>query len=146
MKKQNHKTSKQLKEEIKKRQEIEEKNKAERLFIKTRIYPLLIKYSESIDDSKALLTTISIPLEQSYMNKMNDFKVSDMKLDEQVDKTNRRAQFFIDILEEIKDLPLMDGINCLNRYINEIDRLVKKEINERSFDTLKMEWIDEEVN
>jgi hypothetical protein len=140
LKKQKHPS----KEELLRQAELEAETKRTRNKIKDEIYPILNCQSKNIEHAKMVCQIVAASLRQAFNNKANSFSVLDMNLSKDIDLKHNDAGIVLDVLNVIKDEKLPVGISMLDGLANEIDRLIKKEVNERSLDTLKTDWIEDD--
>lgn len=114
--------------------------KKQRQLIKEKLYPFLLSNTESIDDAKVFISACAIVIKQQFLSRMKDTKVADLKLKNlQADASAVRR--YNDLFDIVADYSITDAITLIEGMVAELDATVKKELESRKLETLKVELL-----
>lgn len=114
-----------------------------RVFVKDKFFPALINSTESVDDAKFLLGSLSNMVMQEFLSKMKGMKFIELKLHEKLDKKSEKYQDFIDLLALFSNEDVFTCKEIIEGMKGEINMMVDNELKGRKLDTLKTDWLPE---
>ncbi len=112
-------------------------------FVKERFWPALIEGTTSIEDATALLSGFNTQIMQTFLAEMKNKKMSDLKLETMLDKTNPLYDKHIAMISLFDDMSVFDAKDYIEGMRGEIDLFKREEFETRSLSTLKTKWADE---
>lgn len=134
-----NKTKPQIKAEIDQTLEVQRQRK----IVVEKIFPLLLKHSTSIANASQISQVLLMTLRQAYANQMVGKKVKELDIEKQIDPKVPQASVYLELFKLFEDESISMANNLLEGVGNEIQRLLQKEQHERSFDTLKTDFISD---
>ena len=104
---------------------------------KNQLYPMLIKTSKNIEDAKVFCQSIAIAIRQAFNNKMKDTLVSDLKLEDMLDKKGSEYEKYKEVLNmfELENMPV--ALEILEGMSQAIESFQKEEALGRKLESLK---------
>jgi hypothetical protein len=126
-------------------QALQEK-RMEDVVLKARvILPLIQEANFTIDKTKHAISTLAVTLQQGVYWLMKDNTVGDLKLSEKVSKDFPDADFFLKVIDLIKDVPLDLATESLQWLNEKVVATQRAEDQQRNFVDLKVN-LDEVKN
>lgn len=135
-----HKTPEQIKLETEQAVEV----KRQRALAVNVLYPILLKGSTSIANATQMLGTLNMTINQAFQNKQRDMTLADLKLPEQINQTVPQADYYMEMLKVLENENVATANGLIKGISDELERLFRKEMAERSLSTLKTDFIIDE--
>lgn len=109
--------------------------------VKNEFLPFLLKNTESIEDARTICQAVSIAIEHSFLHKKKEFKTGDLKL---IDMLQEGEQAFRwrELLKMFADENIMDTLEMVNQFPNEIDHWIREEMKNRKLESLNIKLLD----
>ncbi len=119
----------------------------QRALVREVIFPLLLKHAKSVKQAQNICKTITVGLDAVFMQEVQEYtkyrsgdKLSTLKL---TDFMNSGVQYEGEwaLIEALQGEKIQDAKGLIEGMEKEIQRLVDKELINRSLDTLETEWL-----
>lgn len=134
-----NKTKAELLADLKGNKDFVEKMK----FTREQFYPALVEATTSIEDAQNQLYLINTMLMQKFLDKMKEFKFSEMGLSEIINDKDPKAEPLKEMLALFADRSVFEAKEIMEGMKAEINLFISEENKERSLADLKTKWIDE---
>ena len=115
--------------------------KRKREFVSKELYPALIKASESIEDAKFLLGSLSNMIMESFLQEMREKKFKELNLSSKLDKKAPNHKEFKALLELFNDETIFISRELVEGMKNEVQMMIDNEMKARKLDTLKTNFL-----
>lgn len=129
------------KEEIAKAMKNVEKVKHLRSFVKDKFYPALLTASNSIEDSKYLLSSFSNMIMEQFLSQMKETKFKDLKLETKLDPKSPQYKEYKKILDLFADEDVYSTRELIEGMKSEVEMMITNELKERKLSTLKTNFL-----
>lgn len=136
---QQHKTKEELLADLKANGDFIMKMK----FTKEQFYPALCEASTSIEDAGQLLSGFNTTIMQEFLGLMREKKISDLNLEEKLDKDSPKFEKNKELLGLFADMSVFDAKDYIEGMRNEIALFQQEEMRERPLSSLQTKWMDE---
>lgn len=137
--KQVHKTKEQLIADLKKNADFQAQIK----FAREVFYPALCAASESVEDASMLLAGFNNQVMESFLGYMKTVKVSELKLDEKLDKESPKFKENQALLDLFKDQSVFEAKTHIEGMKGDIEKWKVDEMTSRPLSSLQTKWIDQ---
>ncbi len=112
-------------------------------FAREQFWPLLVEAAENISDGQILLEGFNTTIMQAFLARMKEVKMSELNLEEQLDKTSPKFEQNKALLHLFDDMSVYEAKDNLEGMKGEIQQFILDELKSRSLSTLKTRWLDE---
>lgn len=112
-------------------------------FVKEKFWPALCESAENIKDAQMLMEGFNTQIMQSFLGKMKEVKLSDLKLEAQLDQTSPKYPEHLAMLKLFEDMSVFNAKDLIEGMREEINLFVTDELAERPLSSLKTRWVDE---
>ncbi len=136
-----HKTKEQLIAESQLKQEQDRKG----AIIRKTLYPFVVKNSTSVQDAKMFLSVLALVINQKFLNKMMQLKISDLKLEEDLKEGTPQEEKYREFIELFKDTDLRTALDVLEALPKVIDNTIKQEQEVKKLEDLNIPYMNEEA-
>lgn len=136
---QQHKSKEEMLADLKKNGEFIMKMK----FIREKFYPALIDATDTIEDATMLLYGFNANMMEQFLGFMKEKKVSDLKLEDKLDKQSPKHEKHLALLNLFQDMNIFTAKEYIEGLRNEIEAFKMDYFKEKSLAELKTRWIDE---
>ena len=135
----------QIKLDAKKRQEDAVKYQEERMekvviFAREKLLPFLKEKNKSIDESKRIVESLAIVINQGLFQLMTTTTVKDLDLPSKINSNYPEAEEFLALIAGMENDNMQDTVESLQWMGQKIDAEIKKENKTRLFNELGIDF------
>lgn len=112
-------------------------------FTKEQFYPAIVASSDSVDDAKMFLSSISNILMERFLAIMKEKKFKELNLAAALEPTDPHHPQYVSLLGLFDDMTVFDAKDLIEGMRNEIDLFINEEMKTRRVETLPVKWLDE---
>lgn len=130
------------------KKEIEKESKRLRALVSQSIFPLLVKEAKSVKEAKDICKTLVVGMDALFAKKMREYQevvqeepLSGLNMQEFM-KDRKQYKTEWALVELLANEKVSVAKMLIEGMGKEIERLVEKELTERSVETLKTEWLE----
>lgn len=114
--------------------------KKKRELIREKLYPYLLSNTESIEDAKVFVSACSVVIKQQFLGRMKEVKVEELKLKELQAEVSA-VRRYNDLFDLVGKYSILEAMDLLDGLTVEMDATLKKELETRKLETLKVELL-----
>lgn len=112
-------------------------------FVKEQFYPALCAASTSVEDAVMLLSGFNNQLMESFLRLMKEKKVSDLGLEEKLDKESSKYVENLALLKLFEGMSIFDCKTHVEGMKGDIEKFKFEEFQNRDLSSLRTRWMDE---
>lgn len=112
-------------------------------FVKSKLYPALIKATTSIDDALQNLSVMNNVLMEKFLGLMKEKTMKEIKLVDSLSDKDPNYGTMVEMIMLLDDLNVYDAKDYLEGMKNEINLFLNEENKGRKLSELKAVWLDE---
>lgn len=139
MKKQHHKSKKEILADLKKNKEFMDKLK----FTKEVFFPALCRASVNIDDAQILLSGFNTTIMQEFLALMKNRRLGELDLGSKLDSLSPKYTENLELLKIFEDMTIFEAKDYIEGMRSEIQLFITDEMKDRPLESLKTKWVDE---
>lgn len=110
------------------------------ILAREKIVPELKLQNKTIPETRLLLQTIAVAIQQGQYEVMKKFSLKDLKLEEKITDDYSEKDRWLKMLEILGDVSMLDSIEVLQWMDAKIDSLLKLEQKERLVSELPLDF------
>lgn len=112
-------------------------------FVREQFYPALIEATESIEDASMLLAGFNTTLMQEFLGYMKEKKMSELKLENKLDKNVGTYEKNKKLLDLFQDMDVFSAKEYIEGLREEIELFKQDYFKGKPLSELPTKWIDE---
>lgn len=119
----------------------------QRGLVKEVIWPILLKHSKSVKNAQNICKTLSVGMDAIFMQKIKEYQIylsgEKLSLLDIKGMMNEGKEYQAEwaLMEALQNEKIADAKGLIEGMHKELERLVDKELVERTLDSLNTEWL-----
>lgn len=122
----------------------QQETKRLRALIKDQVYPVLLADCQTVHEAQTICQGLAVSIKTAYTNGMNDVKVTELSMDKQFEKVDKKSpvyQTYKKVWEILNTESVLAAAQLLEGFSGYMQGILEKEKKTRKFAELKVDLL-----